>query len=94
MTYLANLLTAGDEEPVRSALKRLSAIRRYMRSVRVEKKPDDNALESVGLTPASVDKIYRLLALAHLEERFVLPTASIKNEHIFPAQGQCGYADY
>lgn len=94
VTYLANLLTAGDEEPVRLALKRLSAIRHYMRSVRVEKKTDDNALESVGLTQASVDKIYRLLALARLEERFVLPTASIKNEHIFPAQGQCGYADY
>ena len=29
--YLANLLAAGDEEPVRSALSRLLAMRRHMR---------------------------------------------------------------
>ena len=45
--YLANLLTAGDEKPVRLALGRLSAVRKYMRSVRVEGKPDGSALEGL-----------------------------------------------
>jgi nitrate reductase / nitrite oxidoreductase, beta subunit len=93
VTYLANLLTAGDEAPVRLALKRLSAVRRYMRSVRVEKKIDNHALENVGLTKESAEEMYRLLALARFEERFVVPAATRKKEHMFITQGQCGYSD-
>ncbi len=46
--YLANLLTAGDEAPVRQGLAKLIAVRRYMRSMRVEKKPDRGALRKPG----------------------------------------------
>ena len=74
--YLANLLTAGDEEPVRLALKRLAAVRAYMRSVRVEKKPDETIAASVGLDSETLLKMYDLLAIAKLEDRFVIPTAS------------------
>jgi nitrate reductase beta subunit len=45
ITYLANLLTAGDEAPVRLALKHLAALRAYMRSVRIEKTPDNAVIE-------------------------------------------------
>ena len=93
VTYLANLLTAGDEQPVRLALKRLSAIRSYMRSRRVENDADTALLEDVGLTTDAADEIYRLLALARYEERFVLPTAAREHSQIFPDQGQCGFAE-
>jgi nitrate reductase beta subunit len=73
--YLANLLTAGDEEPVRKALKRLAAVRASMRSIRVEGKPDETIAESVGLDSQSILKMYDLLAIARLEDRFVIPTA-------------------
>lgn len=73
--YLANLLTAGDEAPVRTALKRLAAVRAYMRSVRVEGRPDAAVADSVGLDPESLRRMYELLAIARLEDRFVVPTA-------------------
>ena len=38
--YLANLLTAGNEEPVRLALNRLAAMRRYMREQNLGAEPD------------------------------------------------------
>ncbi|MGA9233703.1 MAG: nitrate reductase subunit beta, partial [Desulfobacterales bacterium] len=93
ITYLANLLTAGDEAPVRQALKRLSAVRQYMRSKRVDDRIDEQVLEKAGLSGDTVERMYRLLALARLEERFVLPTAPVKDDDIFIQQGGCGYGD-
>ncbi len=93
--YLANLLTAGDEEPVRMALKRLAAVRAYMRSVRVEKKPDDTIAASVGLDSATLLKMYDLLAIAKLEDRFVVPTAThLDKNPLHTIKGCAGFPDY
>jgi len=91
IAYLANLLTAGDEAPVRAALKRLAAVRRYMRIKRVEKRTDTGALDEVGLDEDTVERMYRLLALGRLEDRFVVPTAPVQDENNYIRQGGCGY---
>jgi nitrate reductase beta subunit len=94
ITYLANLFTAGDEAPVRLALKRLMAIRQYMRSIQVENQVDENALERVGLTVEMAKEMYHLLALARLNVRFVVPTVGrTEMEGPFQNQGSCGYPD-
>lgn len=72
--YLARLLAAGDEGPVRKALARLLAVRAFRRSERVEGKGDPLVLEEAGLTVEDARAIHRLLALAHFHERFVIPT--------------------
>jgi len=95
ITYLANLLTAGDKEPVRLALKRLLVIRQFMRSIRVENRVDEKAAASVGLTVEAVREMYQLLSLARMEERFVIPTADPRGiEEPFKAQGSSGYPDH
>ena len=92
ITYLANLLTAGDKTPVRLALKRLMAMREYMRSVRVKKSPDDSVLEAVGLTVESAVSMYELLSIAKFENRFVVPTMNEANENrLYTDQGGCGF---
>jgi nitrate reductase beta subunit len=92
ITYLANLLSAGDEGPVRLALKRLAAIRQYMRSVRVEKSIAPEVLDSVGLSVESAKAIYRLLAIAKYDERFVVPTLRrTDGERLYTDQGCCGF---
>lgn len=93
VTYLANLLTAGDEAPVRLALNRLAAVRQYMRSRRLQKTIDKQALDKAGLDAQTAEKMFRLLALAPLEERFVLPTAPIQHEDVFTRRGTCGFGD-
>jgi nitrate reductase beta subunit len=91
---LANLLTAGDEAPVRMALKRLSAVRQYMRTQRVEKRSDTGLLDAVGLDEETVTKMYRLLALARLEDRFVLPTKPVvQDEDSYARQGCGGFGE-
>ncbi|RZV54212.1 MAG: nitrate reductase subunit beta, partial [Pseudomonadales bacterium] len=73
--YLANMLTAGDEVPVRLALKRLLAMRAYKRSELVEGVDEYAVLEEVGLSREQVEEMYRYLAIANYEDRFVIPTA-------------------
>jgi nitrate reductase beta subunit len=93
VAYLANLLTAGDEAPVRLALKRLAALRAYMRAGRLGATADPVVLEAVGLDERAAAAMYRLLALAYYSERFVLPTAAgrIHEAASFINQGGCGY---
>ena len=91
--YLANMLTAGDEAPVRLALKRLAALRDTMRAERVDGRSDDAPLRNVDLTRDQAQEIYRLLALAPYDERFVLPTAVREQPDIAIDQGRCGFAD-
>ena len=70
------------------------AIRQYMRSIRVENQADENALERVGLTVETAKEMYHLLALARLNERFVVPTVGrTEMEGPFQSQGSCGYPD-
>lgn len=90
--YLANLLSAGDEVPVRLALNRLMAIRRYMRSIEVEKNPDVRPLEETGLTTPMAEEMFRLLALARYQERCVIPTVrKEKSSDLHGDQGSTGY---
>ena len=90
--YLSNLLTAGDDEPVRLALKRLAAMRTYMRSKLLGSKEGNAALGAVGLDAGHAEAMYRLLALAHLNERFVIPTIRRdENGSIYSQQGSCGF---
>jgi nitrate reductase beta subunit len=75
------------------ALRRLAAMRQYMRTQRVEQRSDTQVLDGVGLDSAAVEKIYRLLALAPLAERFVIPTAPVPRGGLYARQGACGFGD-
>ncbi len=91
LKYLANLLSAGDEGPVRLALEKMMALMAYMRSVRVKNKPDGALLERAGLNAATAGEMYRLLALARYEERYVIPTARRESADLAPLQGLSGF---
>lgn len=74
--YLANLFAAGNQTPVRYALRKLLAVRTYMRRKTVEGAVDERTLAMLteaGTTPAEVEAIYRLTTLPTLAERFVIP---------------------
>ncbi|HMM53641.1 MAG TPA: nitrate reductase subunit beta [Candidatus Desulfobacillus sp.] len=93
LRYLASLFTAGREQPVFEALDKMMAMRSYQRSLHVDGKADTRALERVGLSEAQAQEMYRLLAIANYEDRFVIPTgqAEIGLEDAFGFQGQNGF---
>ncbi|MFI9230585.1 nitrate reductase subunit beta [Streptomyces rimosus] len=73
--YLAHLFTAGDVAPVDAALCRLAAMRTHMRRANLGEDRDPAIAASVGMTAGSLEALYRLLALAKYEERYVIPTS-------------------
>ena len=91
--YLANLLTAGDEAPVVSALERMLAMRAYKRAQTVHHTQDLDVLNRVGLTPAMVEDMYQIMAIANYEDRFVIPSTHREYaENTFDLRGGCGFS--
>jgi len=90
--YLANLLTAGKEEPIVAALERMMAMRKYMRAKSVEGVIDHPTAERVGLTARQIDEMYRYMAIANYEDRFVIPTTHREtSEDAYGLRGGCGF---
>jgi nitrate reductase beta subunit len=92
LRYLANLLTAGDEAPIRRCLERMLAMRAYMRRKQIDGMLDLAVIERVGLTQSQVEEMYRVMALAAYEDRFVIPTSRKEQaENPYDQRGVCGF---
>ena len=76
--YLANLFTAGRVAPVRDALRRLAMVRTVMRAHQLGQHPDVDPAE-VGLSEDDAEDLFRLLAIARYEDRYVVPPAHAEN---------------
>jgi nitrate reductase / nitrite oxidoreductase, beta subunit len=74
--YIANMLAAGNEEPVIKAYQRMIAVRLYKRALTVGDVTSEEAalaLSRAGLTEQEAEGIHHLTALAAYNERFVIP---------------------
>ncbi len=76
--YLAEVFTAGDPEPVQHSLRMLAAMRAYMRRINLGEEPDEVIAEAVGMTGRTIEELYRLLAIAKYEDRYVIPAAHVE----------------
>ncbi len=93
LKYLANLLTAGKEEPVALGLERMLAMRAYMRAKTIDGVIDENIATRVGLTGLAIEDMYQTMAIANYEDRFVIPTAHRElNEDAYDLRGACGFS--
>ncbi|MFO1444798.1 nitrate reductase subunit beta [Bacillus sp. Bva_UNVM-123] len=91
--YLANFLTAGDETHIRNVLKKMAVMRTFMRSVQTKKQPNLSVVEQLGLTEQDMHDMYRLLAIAKFEDRFVIPPSHREEvANLYEEQGSCGLA--
>ncbi|MEU5293486.1 nitrate reductase subunit beta [Streptomyces umbrinus] len=79
--YLAQLFTAGDPAPVDAVLRRLAAMRSYMRDINLGREPDTTIPAAVGMTEEQMYDMFRLLALAKYEDRYVIPPAHAEQAH-------------
>ena len=73
--YLANLFTAGDTGTVRTVLRKLGAVRAIQRAGQLGLDLDEDLPASVGATADDLDDLYRLLAIAKYDQRYVIPPA-------------------
>jgi nitrate reductase / nitrite oxidoreductase, beta subunit len=89
--YLANLLAAGDAGAVRGVLFRLAAMRAYMRKRQVLGEDDPAVAAAVGMEPDALEQMYRLLAIAKYEDRYVIPQAHTElAQRLAELPGTCG----
>ncbi|NLF03772.1 MAG: nitrate reductase subunit beta, partial [Actinomycetales bacterium] len=79
--YLAELFTAGDTEPVTDVLKRLAAMRSYMRDISMGRDGNPDIPASVGMDEGTMKEMYRLLAIAKYDERYVIPAQHAEQAH-------------
>jgi nitrate reductase beta subunit len=71
----------------------MMAMRAYMGSKTVDGVTDEGLATRVGLSPAQIDDMYRTMAIANYEDRFVIPTAHReKKEDAFDLKGSCGFS--
>ena len=92
--YLANMLTAGDEAPVVTALERMLAMRAYMRSKTIDGLINTQVAERVGLSVHQLEDMYHIMAIANYEDRFVIPTTHRELvEDAYELRGGAGYTD-
>jgi nitrate reductase / nitrite oxidoreductase, beta subunit len=75
LDYLANLFTAGHVETVRTVLRKLAAIRAIMRADQLGLEPKDSLAATVDATTTELKDLYRLLAIAKYDDRYVIPMA-------------------
>jgi nitrate reductase / nitrite oxidoreductase, beta subunit len=81
LEYLAALFTVGDTAVVEGVLRKLAAMRSYMRGITLGREPDDAIPEAVGMTGQEMYSMYRLMALAKYDERYVIPKAHEERAH-------------
>ena len=93
LEYLAGLFTAGDTAPVELSLRRLTAMRSYMRDINLGGEPNEDIAASVGMTGKEIEKMYRLLAIAKYDDRYVIPTASPESPRGITSLDPFGDAD-
>ncbi len=69
------------------------AMRAYQREKHVDGRINAAALQQVGVSQAEVEEMYRLMAIANYEDRFVIPSSHREYaENTFDMRGGCGFS--
>jgi nitrate reductase / nitrite oxidoreductase, beta subunit len=69
------------------------AMRAYMRAKTVDGVIDEAVAKKVGLTPAQIEQMYHVMAIANYEDRFVIPTTHREvTQDAYEMRGQCGFS--
>ncbi|GIO37491.1 MULTISPECIES: nitrate reductase subunit beta [Paenibacillus] len=92
--YLANLLSAGDTDVIKTVLKKMAVMRSHMRARNLNKETDAELLAQFGMTEKETEEMYRLLAIAKYDDRFVIPAAHREEfSDLYSEQGACGFTN-
>ena len=72
---------------VTGVLQKLAAMRSYMRDVTLGRERQPELAHAVGMEPAALEQMYRLLAIAKYDERYVIPKAHAEQAHNLEEMG-------
>ena len=72
---------AAPTPPVDAVPRRLAAMRPSMRGINMGRPADESLATRVGMTGTEIEDMYRLLAIAKYDERYVIPPAHAEQAH-------------
>jgi nitrate reductase beta subunit len=90
--YLANLFAAGDSERIRVILRRLAAMRMYMRENDMIADDERREIDTGDLDGSEIRRLFEILAIAKSRDRFVIPARRGEvGRDPYKAQGGTGF---
>ncbi len=89
--YLASLLAGGNHQVIEKALRKLIALRVFMRGENLGAPVDAAVLSDAGMDRASALKLYRLFTLAGYNERNVIPAQQREDQDPEKRKQQAGF---
>ena len=75
------------------ALRRLVAMRSYMRDINLGNEPQEEIAQAVGMDGRTMQEMYHLLSIAKYDDRYVIPTASPESPRGITSLDPFGDAD-
>jgi nitrate reductase / nitrite oxidoreductase, beta subunit len=89
--YLASLLSGGNHRVIEEAMKKLIAIRAFMRSENLQLSFDPSTLSEAGLDRAAALRLYRMFTLAGYNERNVIPPQQREDRDPMKRRQEAGF---
>ena len=89
--YLASLFSGGNQEIVSDVLKKLIALRQYMRQQNLGENPNEKVLTDVFLDKEAAARLHRLFAIGGFNERNVIPPQQREEQEPAGRKGGRGF---
>jgi len=89
--FLASLLAGGNREIVEDVMKKLIALRSFMRSRNLGGPAANEALREAGLDEGGADRLYRLFTIGGYNERNVIPPQQREELDAHRRKGEAGF---
>ena len=85
----------ATSRPSTRCCKKLAAMRSYMRDINMGRDPDASIPAAVGMSEEEMYDMYRLLAIAKYDERYVIPPAHAEQAHSLEELAtECSVSEY
>ncbi len=91
ISFLASLLSGGNEKIVADVIKKQIALRLFKRAGNIGQPIDDSILKNAGLDEAGANKLYRLFTIASYRERFIVPSQQREEQDSYQRKGSSGF---
>jgi nitrate reductase beta subunit len=89
--FLASLLSGGNRGIIDEALKKLIALRVFMRSKNLGQPVGGDVLQQAGLDEAAAMRLYRLFTIGGYRERYIIPSQQREEQGPQARKGQAGF---
>ena len=91
ISFLASLLSGGNQEIIAEILRKQIALRLFKRAANLGQPIEESILKNAGLDEAGANRLYRLFTIAPYRERNIIPTQQREEQDSYQRKGASGF---